>query len=176
LILLTGLVMSTWFDLALNSYAAWHSVHVAATVATLVLTVLKIAIHGRWIISVARRSIWPPDQHTSRAPGSQPAPAPVDMGRRDFLKLMGLVGGAALIASISALSGGDDSASSGSAAAQSELSSAASSSAQSTSSLGSQSSSSQCFVRCDRRCSYPGHCRRYTDSDGNGRCDLGECA
>jgi hypothetical protein len=30
-------------------------------------------------------------------------------------------------------------------------------------------------VRCDRRCSYPGHCRKYTDSNGNGRCDLGEC-
>lgn len=30
--------------------------------------------------------------------------------------------------------------------------------------------------QCYRRCSYPGHCRRYRDSNGNGRCDLGECA
>jgi hypothetical protein len=42
---------------------------------------------------------------------------------------------------------------------------------------GAQSSalSSGCVVRCERGCSYPGHCRRYTDSNQNGRCDLGEC-
>lgn len=27
---------------------------------------------------------------------------------------------------------------------------------------------------CNRDCSYPGHCRRYTDQNNNGRCDLGE--
>ncbi len=34
---------------------------------------------------------------------------------------------------------------------------------------------SGCTVRCQRSCSYPGHCRRYTDANNNGRCDLGEC-
>jgi hypothetical protein len=37
-------------------------------------------------------------------------------------------------------------------------------------------SSSACTVLCDRGCSYPGNCRRYRDSNNNGRCDLGECA
>jgi len=32
-----------------------------------------------------------------------------------------------------------------------------------------------CTVRCPRGCSYPGRCWRYTDSNGNGKCDLGEC-
>ncbi|MBP8997431.1 MAG: DUF4405 domain-containing protein [Anaerolineaceae bacterium] len=32
-----------------------------------------------------------------------------------------------------------------------------------------------CQVRCPRGCSFPGHCRRYTDQNGNGYCDLGEC-
>lgn len=32
-----------------------------------------------------------------------------------------------------------------------------------------------CQVRCPRGCSYPGRCRRYTDSNGNGKCDYGEC-
>jgi hypothetical protein len=32
-----------------------------------------------------------------------------------------------------------------------------------------------CTKRCPRGCSYPGHCRRYTDSNNNGYCDLGEC-
>lgn len=29
-------------------------------------------------------------------------------------------------------------------------------------------------VRCNRGCSYPGHCRRYEDTNGNNRCDLSE--
>lgn len=33
-----------------------------------------------------------------------------------------------------------------------------------------------CTVQCNRGCSYPGHCRRYTDANQNGKCDLGECA
>ncbi|HNR02167.1 MAG TPA: DUF4405 domain-containing protein [Anaerolineaceae bacterium] len=32
-----------------------------------------------------------------------------------------------------------------------------------------------CSVLCPRGCSFPGQCRRYTDQNGNGRCDLGEC-
>ena len=32
-----------------------------------------------------------------------------------------------------------------------------------------------CVVRCSRGCSYPGSCRRYTDQNNNGLCDLGEC-
>ncbi len=32
-----------------------------------------------------------------------------------------------------------------------------------------------CQVRCSRGCSFPGRCRKYTDSNGNGKCDYGEC-
>lgn len=32
-----------------------------------------------------------------------------------------------------------------------------------------------CEVRCSNGCAYPGRCRRYVDSNGNGLCDLGEC-
>ncbi len=32
-----------------------------------------------------------------------------------------------------------------------------------------------CTVRCPRGCAFPGHCKRYTDTKNNGRCDLGEC-
>jgi hypothetical protein len=38
-----------------------------------------------------------------------------------------------------------------------------------------QAASSNCRIQCNRGCSFPGHCRRYTDSNGNGKCDLGEC-
>lgn len=32
-----------------------------------------------------------------------------------------------------------------------------------------------CSILCSRQCLSPGKCGRYTDRDGNGRCDLGEC-
>ncbi len=32
-----------------------------------------------------------------------------------------------------------------------------------------------CVVRCPRGCSYPGRCHKYTDSNSNQKCDLGEC-
>lgn len=36
-------------------------------------------------------------------------------------------------------------------------------------------STGACTVRCNKRCSYPGQCRKYVDANRNGRCDLGEC-
>jgi hypothetical protein len=32
-----------------------------------------------------------------------------------------------------------------------------------------------CVLRCNKRCSYPGQCRRYVDTNKNSKCDLGEC-
>lgn len=37
-------------------------------------------------------------------------------------------------------------------------------------------SSGSCVVICNKGCSYPGRCHRYTDSNGNGICDNTECA
>jgi len=39
----------------------------------------------------------------------------------------------------------------------------------------SNQNTSACTVRCRRGCSFPGKCRKYTDANGNGKCDLGEC-
>jgi hypothetical protein len=61
------------------------------------------------------------------------------------------------------------------AAPQQQTTPAANSTKQTSANSSSTSSASACQVRCNRRCSYPGHCRRYTDSNKNGRCDLGEC-
>lgn len=37
------------------------------------------------------------------------------------------------------------------------------------------SADAYCTVECRRGCSFPGHCRRYVDQNGNGLCDEGEC-
>jgi len=168
-ILVTGAVISTWLDLALASYTAWRAAHVLASILTLALVLLKIGLHWRWIASVARRSILPTSGAGSRPASAPPVPAAIRVDRRDFIKLMGGVSVVAMLAGVQALSGSD--------AARTEASSAAQASG-STNTLASESSGSatdSCAVRCRRRCSYPGHCRRYTDANGNGRCDLGEC-
>lgn len=155
----TGLLISTWLNLALAGYETWRALHVLFSIGTLLAVTLKIGLHARMIIAAARRLV-----------GARPAPVPPAAERRAFFKLMGVVGAASLVAltsSLTALAGAEDA----------EVSSAGSSSAHtsrsSRSSLG--SSSSTCVVRCGRRCAYPGHCRRYVDSNNSGRCDLGEC-
>jgi hypothetical protein len=227
MILTTGLAMSTWFDLSLSSYDTWWDVHVTVTIITLALVVVKVGLHWRWVVSVGRRMVGSPASPAAvKAPvgGSGRAPvkpavlrAPVDTGRRDFLRLMGVVGAAAVVAAYSALDGQEQAAAqpaqtSTATLAQDSTQSAATSTTSveqgtaqpaassttqatatstpaptqtSTSQAAASSSlqsgttveeSSSCVVQCNRRCSYPGHCRRYRDSNGNGRCDLGECA
>lgn len=39
----------------------------------------------------------------------------------------------------------------------------------------SASSSSSCTVQCHKNCAYPGHCKRYVDTNNSDRCDLSEC-
>jgi len=105
LILVTGLAMSTWLNLDLTNYGTWVDVHVTTSIVTLILVVLKIGLHWRWIVRVARQSIFrpavpqpAPALTLKPAPVSAAAPATGAMTRRDFLKLMGVVGAASLAA------------------------------------------------------------------------------
>ncbi|HSD85287.1 MAG TPA: DUF4405 domain-containing protein [Anaerolineae bacterium] len=164
----TGLVISTWVDLALTNFSTWKTIHVIASIGTLGVLVAKLGLHWRWIVSTARRYIFP------RQPQPAPAPASTGIGRREFLHLMGGVSAVAVIAAGSAVHELTQTA----PAATSTItpSTQSESASPSTGSVSAQSQSADtCVVRCQRRCSYPGHCRRYTDSNNNGRCDLGEC-
>ena len=168
IIAVTGLVISTWFDLGLASHATWRNVHVLASVVTLALIVTKIGLHWRWIISTARRRIFPPPASLRKTEPEQSAPAAAQIGRRDFVRLMAGVGAVALLAGVNALDGSDDDQSVASAAQ-------VSGGTQALTDTSTTSTSGACTIRCGKRCSYPGHCRKYTDSNNNGRCDLGEC-
>jgi hypothetical protein len=168
-ILVTGVVISTWLDLALASYAAWRSVHVLASVLTLALVVAKIGLHWRWIAGVARRSIFPALHKPAQPDAALSAPAAMRVDRRDLLKLMGGVGVVALLAGVQALGSGDDAGAQASSTAQAEENT------DTATGTSSQGSTGSCTVRCRKGCSYPGHCRRYVDSNGNGLCDFGEC-
>jgi hypothetical protein len=168
IILLTGLAISTWLDLSLASGAAWRNVHVLASILTLAILVIKIMLHWRWIAGVARRHIFP-----TPAPAGTGAALPVSVAvrvdRRDFLRIMGITGAAALLASVNVLSDGVGAQPEETATSQASAGAARLANASPVGSTGA------CTVRCARRCSYPGHCRRYADANGNGRCDLGEC-
>jgi hypothetical protein len=176
-IIFTGLVISTWLNLALSNFTGWLSVHITVSIFTLCVVVLKLALHWRWIVSTTRSVFAEPVQ-----PAMQPVPVPVpvqpgsrQMSRREFLRVMGVVGVSSFLAlssasaSLKMLHDSDNTTS-----AQEEVSSA-STYVGIASSSSSTTNSAACTVRCNHRCSYPGHCQKYTDSNDNGLCDLGEC-
>jgi hypothetical protein len=165
-IIVTGLVISTWLDLALTNYTLWKSLHVIASIGTLGAVVIKLGLHWRWIVATARRYIFPQPE--------QPASAANGIGRREFLHLMGGVSIVAAIAGVSAIEALQQPAATSAATPAVSTQSTTTNKSSGTASTQAQSTGS-CVVQCNRRCSYPGHCRRYTDSNNNGRCDLGEC-
>jgi len=101
-ILVSGLLISTWLDLPLTNYAAVKDFHVITSIVTLVLVVLKIGLHWRWIVNVARQHVFRPVMEpvpvVKPVPAAIRAPASGAMTRADFLKLMGIVGAASLVA------------------------------------------------------------------------------
>jgi hypothetical protein len=170
-IIVTGMVISSWLNLALTSYAAWRTAHVAASLLTLLVILIKIALHWGWIASVANQMF---STHTA----SQAAKIPLGnaaariTSRREFTRGVAVVG----ISSMLAFGKGITSFQS------SETNETASASTDTSSSLlaglfqsDQTSTNTSCQVICGRGCSYPGHCRRYTDTNNNNRCDLGEC-
>lgn len=204
LILVSGLVISTWLALPLAYYEVWRVLHITTSVVTLLLLVLKIGLHWRWIVTVGRRCLRVP---STPVQGLQPAPGAI--GRREFLQLMGVVGVASALALTGALKAlrsaelvdeeqvlagappapGKPQAApvtpaarpegwptpTGQPTAVSTPTPLSQPTVASTPTSVPASPTAACVVRCPRGCSYPGHCRRYTDANGNGRCDWGEC-
>jgi hypothetical protein len=171
-IFISGLGISTWLTSVFGYSPDWVSFHVNAAIVTLAVVLFKLAIHWRWIVSTARKMFPAPRPGAPGRLAPQPAPARIHNDRRDFLKLLGILGAAAAVALINVSNPPD--------AAEAEQSSAVTNNqATSSNSTTSQAAvSASCASRCpkSRACSYPGQCHSYQDSNGNGRCDLGECA
>jgi hypothetical protein len=186
LIVMTGTVISTWLNLALTNYAAWVDFHVTTAIVTLLLVVLKIGLHWRWIVRVATQPIFrPAAQPAARLkPSPVPATVPGAMTRGDFLRLMGIVGAASL-AALSFTLNDDQGAQAAHTIPSNESITAAGATpaaasgttgvSQPYSSPDTSTTTTSCSVRCNKGCSFPGDCRRYQDSNGNALCDFGEC-
>ena len=178
LILITGLAISSLLSLPLAGWLAWRQVHVLASVTTLVLVTAKIGLHWRWVAGTARRLVEP----RARADATvRPVPiAPAAVGRRSFLALMGIAGMAAALAACRALDNRTEPSEQNPAPPAPSVSSkpTATDAAPRDADLappGTAIPIAPCTVRCPNGCSFPGRCRRYTDQNGNGRCDLSEC-
>jgi hypothetical protein len=171
-IFISGLGISTWLTSIFGSSPDWVSFHINASIFTLALLLFKLAIHWRWIVSTARKMFPAPQPGSPSRLAPQPAPAVIRNDRRDFLKLMGILGAAAAVALINVSS---PSAATGAGQTNTATNSQSTTSNSTTSPA---AVSASCTSRCPkgRSCSYPGQCHSYRDSNGNGRCDLGECA
>lgn len=197
-ILWTGLVISTWFSLPLKNYLLWKNLHLTISILTLLLIVLKIGMHWRWIVRTTKKPLILPRILFGSNHSEQSLVSSSKTDRRDFLKLMGIVGTGALIAIVSALDDRGELEESEIVSEKGDLAAkitteqetivneslpdqklAVQSPTQAvitpTPSAGSGSSIG-CVIRCNLRCSSPGRCHRFVDADRDNLCDLGECA
>jgi len=159
--------------LPLGNYAAWRNVHVATSIVILLIVVVKLGLHWRWIVKTAQQLFSVPAAPVIGTRPMQPVTVSGRMDRRSFLMLMGAVSLPAILAISHVLDGGQAVVAEVANQQQVTLASSSQSATQPTSSA--NASSTVCTIRCNKGCSYPGHCRRYVDTNKNNRCDLGEC-
>jgi hypothetical protein len=162
LIVGSGVLISSWLSLANTAFLV--NLHVTSSILTLLLVVIKLGLHWRVIIQTVQKYYITP--LVTRQPALAPAPVSARITRRSFLTLMGIVGVAAG-AAITNVNADTPSAAAAPAATQTSTQSQTATT---------NTSASACVLRCNKGCSYPGRCRRYTDTNQNGKCDLGECA
>jgi len=180
LIIFSGLVISTWLNLPVSDHTGWLGIHIITSITTLLALLVKLVLHWRWISRTTKIMTLANPPATIAPLKLEPVPVQKrSMDRRDFLNVMGLVGGASLLALLSATrslaslqeEGNNVASLSGSG----ESSSTVSNSSEYANSSSYDSSGGSCNIQCGRRCSFPGHCRRYTDADNDNYCDLGQC-
>ncbi|OGO66758.1 MAG: hypothetical protein A2029_03155 [Chloroflexi bacterium RBG_19FT_COMBO_47_9] len=181
LIVGTGLVISSWLNISLSNNE-WLRLHISASITTMMILLVKLALHWRWI-SRTTRDIFA-DTGLELVQPAKLQLSPIErqsMERRDFLKVMGVVAGVSLIALINATKGlasiqdGETSSISHSATSDTDQWFINNSGNPRTYGMDSSMDSS-CSIQCGKRCSYPGHCRRYIDTNNNNCCNFGECA
>jgi len=178
--LITGLFITTWFELAPLHYVTCKDIHVISAFITLLLLIVKVGMHWRWIVNIAHRRIFTRKSIGAKELRPQPAAVSYDNDRRSFLKLMGATGLLAALALGSSMDGLMNaliSQTSSSTASSTGTSSNGHSNGHNPGSDASSSASTtdSCVVLCPEGCSYPGRCRRYIDTNHNNLCDLGEC-
>jgi len=200
-ILFTGLIISTWLNLTFIDYSFWKNLHVALSVITLFALLFKLILHRKWIISVADKYIFRRTNDASAVVvAGTMSKSTAQSSRREFLKLSAVLGAGAVVGVVNIHKLISDvlteqtsqNVSSGklitTAEGQSVIASPSSATFEITETpvpvvqkpspteiTENSQTSSACSILCHKSCSYPGRCRRYVDTNGNGKCDRGEC-
>jgi hypothetical protein len=212
LITLTGLVISSWLSLALADYLFWRNLHVTVSTVSLIITLVKLGLHWRWVVKTAQKIFKSPErlqpvfQRFPLRPGFavQPIRNEETVDRRHFLAMMGVVGLGSLVAVSNVLIKPTVQAANLTAEEIAALEQASVQQATATVQATQEATATgqvaaveptqvaptafptsaptavpqqvaACVVRCQNGCAFPGRCRRYTDQNANGYCDLGEC-
>jgi hypothetical protein len=207
-IIFTGVIMSSWLDLTLDNYAAWSMVHNWASIITLQIVLLKVALHWNWIVNIAQTRLFPQKRKVLAPALQMESNINRAASRRQFLKIGAAVSAVAIVegiqmakvfktlasaqanspvstTAVNDITSVDESVSAdinasfdsqevsptGIASTQAEVFPTAAPEVLAEN----QNAVSSCVVRCPRGCSFPGRCRKYTDSNNNSLCDLGEC-
>lgn len=190
MIILTGVIISTWLGVSGNAFEVIRYLHVLSSITTLIVLLVKLALHWKCIAGAIKMFFT-----RKPAPAFQTLPAlncenPAAISRREALRTLGgisLAGGFVLVKAITSLDipGFEDDLQSGqiqnTIPSQGDYTSPANNvqlaaPTPAATAIPSQSqAASNCVVRCPNACLYPGRCRRYIDGNSNGRCDLGEC-
>jgi len=204
MIIFTGLVISTWLNLAFINYTGWWAVHVSTAVFTLIALLVKLYLHRKWIVNVAETRVF--GRLKKNEPVGIPVTAVAQVNRREFLKMSAVLGAGVFVAGaqmrnvLERVSESQSTPTIPTTAGQIFLSDqtvnlplvqkTTETTVAQVATLSpttvptivptsvpvvSNQNTSACTVRCHRGCSFPGKCRKYSDANGNGKCDLGEC-
>lgn len=202
-IILSGLVISSLLNLELMNYDTWRIIHVVSSFATLVLLVVKLALHWGLIKNTVAKVF-----HPSEKPETLTA---VQLSRRSFMKdagfaglgLLVIAGGLNTVLEHVAASAPEDGSTS-TAQTNPDTALETTSTQASTATTASVQTTENNLVAteesivaaeptvtteptatpntvvqtgrvlCNRHCSFPGHCGKYQDTNQNGYCDRGE--
>lgn len=168
----SGLWISSWLNLELADYLFWKDLHIYSSIGSLGLILVKIGVHWRWIVATARAhlGLWRSLAPVRAGSGAAAQPGSNTINRREFLQLMGAAGLVSLLSAANLVDFGQ-AAGESIVKSQTRLSGAPDSDPAGTA----EGSAASCQPACDQGCTYPGQCRRYTDQNANGICDLTEC-
>lgn len=198
-IIFTGLIMSTWLSLSLDDYDTWRIIHYWASIVSLQVVLLKIALHWNWIVNVAKTRLFPASQKELSPALKIDNKVDPSTSRRQFLKIGAAVGAVAVVEGVQLakayqaildmqaaarttdipeanddfLEPQSEYSQLNEATVAPQLETIPTATPQPSSPI--ENPLDSCVVRCPRGCAFPGRCRRYTDSNNNGFCDLGEC-
>lgn len=198
LTIVSGLVISTWLKFTLSNYDTWRILHITFSVETLITLLVKLILHWKVVVLQVKRPFFHQEKNKEQFVSiSLTANGTKVVSRRDFLVMAGafslttaltithLLKGEAVTEQVVSTQTGVNyptelpTVTDNKAITQVAEVEPTATPIQSTATIIPTNvqaiSNPACTVRCPNGCSYPGRCHRYIDSNGNNKCDLGEC-